>query len=66
MPRRTKREKELDALHERLDRQRRAMARKTARETAALLTNPDGLARLRAISDEEWQEAEAKGTDDAA
>jgi len=61
MPRKTKRDKELDELSERQDRERKGLLRKTKAETALLLVNPDGLARLKAISDEEWAEAEAKG-----
>lgn len=33
------------------------MQRKTATETDRLLKNPDGFARLRDISDEEWEAA---------
>lgn len=66
MPRKTKREKELDVIHAELDKERMSLMRKTAAETALLLTNPDGFLRLMAISDEEWAAAEARGSDDAA
>ena len=38
-------------------RRRKRLMQKTRSEVNALLRNPDGLARLRAISDEEWQKA---------
>ena len=42
------------------DRKRRALSlRKTRQAIRPLLTNPEGLRRLREISDEEWQEAAA-------
>lgn len=40
------------------DRRRRALSMRRTREVVgALLVNPDGLRRLRDISDEQWQEA---------
>ena len=41
---------------------RKRLLKKSEQEIAVLLTNPDGLRRLVAISDEEWQAAvEAEG-----
>lgn len=48
---------EQEEMDERHKRRRRLLARRTQEAIAALLTNPDGLRRLREISDEEWQEA---------
>lgn len=43
--------------NQRDEQRRRLMARRAKRDIEQLLTNEDGLRRLRAISDEEWQEA---------
>ena len=45
------------AQDEKDERRRRLMLRRFRKENRELLTNTDGLRRLRDISDEEWQEA---------
>ncbi len=42
------------------ERERNRTMRQTQRELKALLTNMEGLKRLRAISDKEWAEAVAE------
>lgn len=39
------------------ERRRKLMVRRFRKENREILTNKDGLRRLRDISDEEWQEA---------
>jgi hypothetical protein len=57
---------DLDALHEELDRQRQRFERQVRRRLAQALANDAGYARLRAITDEEWQEAQEEGEEVAA
>ena len=54
--------KELDAKDKR---ERARLSRQMLKDLRVLLTNTDGFARLRSISDEEWA-AVAEGDDDAA
>lgn len=51
------RKRDLEKLHKDAQEQRARMQRKTAIEVDRLLKNPDGLARLRDIGDEEWEAA---------
>jgi|GEM_PF-3067635 len=43
------------------EKDRKGTARETKKEVLALLSNVEGLRRLRAISDEEWAAAVAEG-----
>jgi len=47
----------LDELNELDDKQRKKMLQQTIKEVTAMLANEQGLRRLLAITDEEWQEA---------
>ena len=51
---------EMDELHEQAARARRRMLRATEKRLTAALTNTAGPERLRAVSDEEWAEAQAE------
>lgn len=52
---------DLDDLHDELDRERARFEQQVRRRLAVVLSNEVGLARLRAITDEEWAEAVLAG-----
>lgn len=61
MPKQSARDRELDELHEQAARRRRRMIAESAQRLQAVLTNDAGFARLRAITDEEWEAAVQAG-----
>lgn len=50
----------LEELNKRDDKRRKEMMRQTIKEITAILSIEEGLRRLLAITDEEWEEAMAK------
>lgn len=54
------RKQELARLDRSDTRRRAKLLRQTSADVLAAISNPDGLDRLRAISDEEWAEAVAR------
>lgn len=67
MPR-SARDRELDRIHEELERERRRFSAQVRQRLDEVLSNQAGFARLRAITDEEWEAAELEGepVEDAA
>lgn len=61
MPRRTVRQHELDELHEQQERERARELAVVRKRLAQALANAQGFERLRAITDEEWEEAMTAG-----
>ena len=57
------RKQELTRLDRSDTRRRAKMLRQTTADMLAAINNPDGLDRLRAISDEEWAEAVARDSE---
>lgn len=68
----TQRDRELEDLDEQDERERVRLLSQTRQDIAAVIANPEGLARLKSITDEEWEEAVAQdlitaaGTDETA
>jgi hypothetical protein len=52
-------------LNEQDDKQRRRSLRQSIKDILNVITNADGLRRLRAITDDEWQAADTAGDEGA-
>jgi hypothetical protein len=63
---RTARDRELDELEEESTREWTRFRRQSLQRISAALSNEAGFARLRAITDEEWEAAELEGEPEEA